>query len=144
VFYWVICAPGWIHRRQDSAASSGRCFSCSVWCHLQDVGITILLIALLSVFNFIRQKEYRTVSVYVVAAILTLLPWLIRNFILTGYWLYPEPMLQFFSPDVDWTIPVERVLTFKQGVQAWAISPGTTGTRSQGFHYLKTLVLVFD
>jgi hypothetical protein len=44
--------------------------------------------------------------------------------VLSGYWLYPEPQIAFFSPNVDWKVPVARVRSFKEGIQAWAIFPG--------------------
>jgi hypothetical protein len=88
-------------------------------------GILILLVSVCILFDLARQRKYGLVWKHAAFAVIALLPWMIRTFILTGYWLYPEPVVQVFSPHVDWMIPAERVLAFKQGVQAWALSRGT-------------------
>src|SRR5690349_12525811 len=88
-------------------------------------GIAILLFALWISVDVLRRGEYRLLWLCTGMAVAILIPWLIRNFILTGYWIYPEPRMASFSPDVDWKVPVARVLSFKRGIQAWAFSPGS-------------------
>jgi hypothetical protein len=50
--------------------------------------------------------------------VLMIMPWLIRNVILSGYLLYPFPAIDLFS--FDWEIPVERVLLEKDSIEIWA------------------------
>ncbi|WP_445479329.1 LIC_10190 family membrane protein [Larkinella soli] len=45
-------------------------------------------------------------------------PWLVRNVILSGYLLYPYPALDLFS--FDWKIPADRVQFEKDFVAFWA------------------------
>jgi hypothetical protein len=49
---------------------------------------------------------------------LMVVPWLIRNAILSGYLIYPFPGIDLFS--FDWKIPIERVRYEKDFVEFWA------------------------
>lgn len=88
-------------------------------------GVAVLLFAWWIWAGLLRRGEYPTMWLCTGIAAAILIPWLIRNFILTGYWLYPEPLMASFSPDVDWKVPVSRVLSFQRAIQAWALFPGT-------------------
>jgi hypothetical protein len=50
--------------------------------------------------------------------VLMIMPWLIRNVILSGYLLYPFPAIDLFS--FDWKIPAERVHFEKDYVTVWS------------------------
>lgn len=54
--------------------------------------------------------------------LLVLSPWVIRNVVLSGYLLYPEPSVDLFR--FDWKIPPEIVASEKNTVQSWAKIPG--------------------
>lgn len=127
LFYWLILCL-WLEVIEDEGSQkpSVIVFLFSIFAMTFKVsGIPILLVALLILLDLIRKKEYQKFSKYTALAVIALVPWLIRNFILTGYWLYPEPIMQMFSPSVDWMIPADKVLDFKRGVQAWALFRGT-------------------
>jgi hypothetical protein len=142
LFYWLILCL-WLETiEENNPESHSRLilyFFSVLVITFKMSGITILLVAFLFLVDLLRKKEYRALSTYIVLAVLVLLPWLIRNFILTGYWLYPEPMMQVFSPHVDWMIPVDKVLAFKTGVKTWALSPGTQLEDVAGFSLLHKL-----
>ena len=87
-------------------------------------GIPVLLFALWILYENWRKHNYQSLKVHIVIMAAIIVPWMIRAFILSGYWLYPEPMMSVIGPSVDWRIPLERVVSFKAGVYAWAISPG--------------------
>lgn len=125
LFYWLILCL-WMETGEERDRQSFIfVFVFSVFAvTFKMSGVAILLIAFLVMLEAIRKKESSVIR-YALFGLVLLLPWLVRNLILTGYWLYPEPALQLFSPQVDWQIPTEHVLRFKQGVQAWALSAGT-------------------
>ncbi|MFZ3078887.1 MAG: hypothetical protein WA109_04300 [Bellilinea sp.] len=52
----------------------------------------------------------------------TLLPWIVRNIILSGYLIYPFPGIDWFN--FDWKIPLETARTEVLTIQAWARDPG--------------------
>jgi len=88
-------------------------------------GILVLLIALWIFIEQFRLRNYRACYVLTGMAVCVFLPWLVRNFILSGYWVYPEPLARWISPHVDWAIPLERVASFREGVRSWAFSNGS-------------------
>lgn len=51
-----------------------------------------------------------------------LLPWIVRNIILSGYLIYPLPGIDWFN--FDWKIPQEIARTEVLTIQAWARDPG--------------------
>lgn len=57
---------------------------------------------------------------------LLLLPWLMRNVVLSGYPVYPLAVLDLFS--VDWKIPYGEVLREAQIISAWARLPNVDAT----------------
>ena len=106
-------------------------------------GIAILLFALWIWINLLRRRDYRSLWLCTGMAAAILTPWLIRNFILTGYWVYPEPLMASFSPHVDWNVPVSRVLSFKRSIQAWALFPGTRWGTVAGLSLIQWLSFWF-
>ena len=53
-----------------------------------------------------------------------LLPWIVRNIILSGYLIYPLPAVDWFN--FDWKIPQEIARTEVLTIQAWARDPGAS------------------
>ncbi|GAB4486021.1 MAG: membrane protein [Anaerolineales bacterium] len=78
--------------------------------------ITIKLSALPLVFMLLPllwQNKQRILRLTFLAALI-LLPFLLRNVILSGYLLYPVPALDIFH--FDWKVPLERVESDRQDV----------------------------
>jgi hypothetical protein len=51
-----------------------------------------------------------------------LIPWVVRNIILSGYLIYPFPYIDLFN--VDWKLPYQYVIAEKLGNHGWARLPG--------------------
>ncbi len=49
------------------------------------------------------------------------IPFLIRNYFLSGYLFYPFSAMDVFNP--DWKIPIELVKAEEESIKAWAIQP---------------------
>ncbi len=67
------------------------------------------------------KAETKKLLVLVPVLALIVLPWLIRNVILSGWLIYPFPSLNLFS--FDWQVPVAKVIAEKAAVTGWARSP---------------------
>ena len=65
----------------------------------------------------LRQKEWKKVGFYIGWGVLILLPFLIRNVILSGYLLYPYASIDLFS--VDWKMPAEAVRGDAAEIMRW-------------------------
>jgi len=55
--------------------------------------------------------------------LITLLPWIVRNIILSGYLIYPFPSLSF---NVEWKIPYDHALYEALWIKSYARQPGLT------------------
>jgi len=82
-------------------------------------------ISLLTIFLLFRYKlyEYTRNNILVFFfALFILVPWLIKNVILTGWLIYPFPYVDIFS--FDWKVPAESVFHTKETISSWAKIPG--------------------
>jgi hypothetical protein len=94
--------------------------------YLVTIKLSASPLLLFSVFILIRHTpgKISTAIKLSILALIVLSPWLTRNLILSGYWVYPIPMLSVFSPNWDWKIPLNRVVQEQRVNQAWARIPG--------------------
>ncbi len=99
-------------------------------------GAPLVLFVLWSAARAWRGGHYRRLGGLLGISLLVLLPWLARTFLLSGYWLFPLPGMEHFSPRVDWAVPPARAAGAKRAVWAWSISPRDT------WEYLVSLSLL--
>ena len=78
----------------------------------------LALVALAPAFLLIKNKQFAQVGIYLACGILTILPFLVRNFFVSGYPVYPFPSLDIFP--VDWKIPLERVIIDSDQIKTYA------------------------
>ncbi len=63
----------------------------------------ILLIVILPVSIWIRERKVRQILIYLASGTLLVVPYLFRNVLISGWLLYPSTALDLF--DVDWKVP---------------------------------------
>ncbi len=80
-------------------------------------GLLVLLVIYPAVF-LIKEKRIKEIITYLTLGIFTLLPFLIRNVIISGWLLYPFPALDLFN--VDWKLPVQYVNIDSAQIKVWA------------------------
>ncbi len=81
--------------------------------------IPVLLISFIALFY--RHNKINMIKYLFVYGIIFVLPWIIRNVVLTGYILYPFEGIDIFN--FDWKVPVENVKETKDWVYSWAKIP---------------------
>ncbi len=75
----------------------------------------------ISLFTVYRDKSLFRIAIMITGLII--IPWLARNYIISGYPFYPaSPGL--FQP--DWRLPANELKYFREGILAWARVPFTT------------------
>ena len=72
-------------------------------------------------FMIYRIRKYISFKLIVITTFCCLcivIPWLIRNYYLSGYLIYPFPSVDIFNP--IWKIPIKDLITEKQLVSSYA------------------------
>lgn len=80
-------------------------------------GALLVLFALKPLVEYIRKKEYLHIWECVIAGITVIVPYLIRNIILSGWLLYPSTALGIFN--VDWRIPEAIAVSDYKEIQVY-------------------------
>ena len=77
----------------------------------------LVILTLVPLAMLIKEKKYSKIAVYGVAVLAIVLPFLIRNVILSGRLFYPSIALDIFN--VDWKIPEDAALSDKAYIIAF-------------------------
>lgn len=80
------------------------------------------LFLILTLFLNLNKDLIKKSLTIIVIGILIITPYIIRNYYLSGYLIYPFPSIDIFN--VEWKIPVERALFEKSWIVSWARIPG--------------------
>ena len=101
----------WIDTLEESSSSTALF---SVFSILAVFSVTlklssamVMLLAFMPAVKLLKKKRWKAVFGYLLAGSLVLLPFLIRNVIISGWLLYPFDKIDFFT--FDWKIPAETV-----------------------------------
>lgn len=86
-------------------------------CTLKLSTAPIVLLVVYPAVYLIKEKRYKNIFVYLALGIITVMPFLIRNIIISGWLLYPFPAIDLFH--VDWKIPKAAVLNDSAQIQVW-------------------------
>ena len=68
-------------------------------------------------------SKKRLCGYFLATVLITLVPWITRNIILSGYFIYPST---FGSLNVEWKIPYQKVFEEAQSIKSWARQPNIT------------------
>lgn len=77
----------------------------------------ILILVIKPVIILIRKKRFKEMALYLAMGIITVIPWLVRTVIISGWLLYPFPQLDLFS--VDWKISAQKAATDAAEIKVW-------------------------
>ena len=77
----------------------------------------IVLLAMAPAVRIIRKKKWKEMGVYIIYGSIMVLPFLIRNVIISGYLIYPYPELDLFH--FDWKIPAYTLLYDRNQIKVW-------------------------
>ena len=93
---------------------------CVLCVFLMTVKLSAALIVLLAIkpaSMLIRQRKWMETGIYLTLGIMTALPYLIRNVILSGWLIYPFTAIDLFG--VDWKIPKEIAYYDEREIQVY-------------------------
>jgi hypothetical protein len=83
--------------------------------------ISSIFLVLILLLN-LRKELLKKSLIIIVIGILVITPYIVRNYYLSGYLIYPFPSIDIFN--VDWKIPVDRALFEKSWIVSWDRIPG--------------------
>jgi hypothetical protein len=75
-----------------------------------------------SILLFVQGDFRRRMTLAFLIGLIITAPFLIRNYYLSGYLIYPLPQIDIFNP--DWKIPVPDVARMKSEIEGFAKLPG--------------------
>jgi hypothetical protein len=93
-------------------------------CFLLTIKLSVIPIVLLTlplIGGFIKQKKYKDLGTTAIIGVFAIVPWLVRNVILSGYIVFPFARLDLFS--FDWKVPIRHVQWHENAIRIWAINP---------------------
>lgn len=109
-------------------------------CIIAIFGVTIKLsIAPLSLLvikpltDCINKREWKKIGIYFAMACIVVMPFLIRNYLISGYLIYPFAQIDLF--DVDWKMPNYTVLFDNHEITAWG--RGLNDARMYSYSFFK-------
>lgn len=140
LFYILVILNGSMSPATDYATMMLALLVMSLWCDQMENGRDVLKYALLSVFAvfvvtlkfsacmmvliaiypavmLIKKKDIRNILRYLCFGIVILAPFLIRNYLISGWLLYPFDGIDIF--DVAWKVPKEYLLVDEQQIKVW-------------------------
>lgn len=77
----------------------------------------LALLALYPAFVLIKEKRWREIAGYCLCGCVILCPFLIRNYLISGWLLYPLDSIDLFRP--QWKIPKEYLLHDANQIKVW-------------------------
>lgn len=84
--------------------------------------IPIMIFSVYIIGRKIITKQFSDTLMLFGIVFLIILPWIIRNIMLSGYLIYPFPSLDLFN--FDWKVPLRAVVAESQAVTNYARNPG--------------------
>lgn len=76
-----------------------------------------VLLAVYPVYLYIKEHDVRAIIKHVILALVIGFPWLYRNYLISGYAVYPYAGIDIF--DVDWKMPASVADWDKWSIQVW-------------------------
>ena len=83
------------------------CLGCAFAVTLKLTTGLLLMVTIIPLVYLIKNHNWKRIGSYVLCGFLLVLPWLIRNVLISGYLIYPMTSLDVFP--VDWKMPAEVV-----------------------------------
>lgn len=77
----------------------------------------ILILVIKPAYQLIRQKKVKEIFIYIITGFVTILPWFLRNIVISGYLIYPFAQLDLF--DVGWKISKKAAIADATEIKAW-------------------------
>lgn len=109
-------------------------------CMLVFIAITMKLsfavlgiISIFPIIELLKNKKYKQILFYFICGLVVTLPYLIRNYFISGWLLYPLTVIDIFN--VEWKVPTKWAQEQADWVYAWARRGMTDGIEAANFAF---------
>ena len=85
----------------------------------------LILIVMKPAIAMIKEKRVKEIITSIMAGIIILLPYFIRNYIICGWLIYPFTKIDIFNP--DWKLPMRHVQADADEIKVWGRGMGQIG-----------------
>ncbi len=85
----------------------------------------LILIVIKPAIVMIKEKRVKEIITSIMAGIIILLPYFIRNYIICGWLIYPFTKIDIFNP--DWKLPMRHVQADADEIKVWGRGMGQIG-----------------
>jgi len=106
-------------------------FSCTTY------KISSLLLTPVLLFFLVTEKRKKLMIAMIIGSFI-LIPFLVRNYYLSGYIIYPFPATDIFNP--DWKIPIENVSAMKIEIESFAKIVGMPYAEVDAMHFSEWMI----
>ena len=93
----------------------------SVICvYLVTVKLSVACSVLLAVYPavlLLKRKKWKDIAINIVLGLVIIIPWLVRNVMISGYLVYPYPQIDLFK--VDWKMPASVLTYDSREIMVW-------------------------
>lgn len=79
--------------------------------------VLVLILVIKPAFELVKDKRWKTIGLFLCSGLLIILPWLIRNIVISGYLVYPYAGIDLFN--VDWKMPSFQVTFDNHEIIVW-------------------------
>ena len=123
VLLWLIFLlfiEGYLSNKQVIALSDILIVIYSVWAFsIKLSAVPVFLLVLYICWKWIAGKRYRQLVFLISIGLIFILPWIVRNVLLTGYLFFPFSGIDVFN--VLWKLPMQDVKWHENAVKSFAI-----------------------
>lgn len=77
----------------------------------------LVFLAVYPIILMVRQKKWKQIAVFLAMGLVIILPFLIRNIVISGYLVYPYAAIDLF--DVDWKMAASVAADDSKEIMAW-------------------------
>ena len=85
----------------------------------------LILIVIKPAIAMIKEKRIKEIITSIMAGIIILIPYFIRNYIICGWLIYPFTKIDIFNP--DWKLPMRHVQADADEIKVWGRGMGQLG-----------------
>lgn len=118
VFYIVIRWITLLEEKEESFVPYAWLCVCGVFAvTLKLTAGLVLLLTIKPLIGMLKEKKYRAISFFLISGIVVLVPWLIRNVIISGWLVYPFPVLDLFC--FEWEMDAVVAANDAKEIMVW-------------------------